>query len=594
MRFENRIFSAIVGILFFLQCLGGGEAKPFYGNLALLLDAPLSDLKYPIPMLQYTKFVPIPTIRPSVTGVPSRYSISPSLPTGIDLDVTTGALSGIPTESLPATEYTITASNAKNSVQTTIRLQASVGIWQNGAYIKASNADIADYFGNTVAIDGDTIAVGAYQESSAQTTITNGTTASSDNGADSSGAVYVYRRNGAVWAQEAYIKAPNAEAYDYFGYSLAISGDTLVVGAYLESSSDTTITNGTTASADNSAGGSGAVYVFRRSGANWVQEAYLKAPNAEAGDSFGYSVAIFGDTIAVGAFAESSGDTTITNGTTASADNSAASSGAVYVYRRSGTAWAQEAYLKASNADAGDLFGYSVAIHGDTIAVGANGESSNQITITNGTTASADNSKSESGAVYVYKRTGAVWTQEAYLKANNASAGNWLGYSVAISGDTIVSGATGESEGAAYVFVRVGTTWTQQRILKPVNPGSVNEFGNSLAISGDTIVVGSYWEGSNANQITNGITASTNNSLQSAGAAYVYQRTGTTWAQESYLKAKNVQTGDWFGMGIGISGDTILAGAPQEDSGQTTITQGTIQTWNEMKPNSGAVYIFNR
>ncbi|TGM09482.1 hypothetical protein EHQ86_02330 [Leptospira yasudae] len=524
MRFENRIFSVILSVLFFLQCLGGGEAKPFYGNLALLLDAPLSDLKYPIPLVQYTKFVPIPTIRPSVTGFPSQYSISPSLPAGISLDVTTGALSGIPTESLPATDYTITASNAKNSIQTTIRFQASVGIWQNGAYIKASNADIADYFGNTIAIDGDTIAVGAYQESSAQTTITNGTTASSDNSADSSGAVYVYRRNGAVWAQEAYLKAPNAEAYDYFGYSLAISGDTLVVGAYLESSSDTTITNGTTASADNSA----------------------------------------------------------------------ASSGAVYVFRRIGTTWSQEAYLKASNAEAGDLYGYSVSIFGDTIAVGANGESSNQTTITNGPTSSADNSNSESGAVYVYKRTGTAWTQEAYLKANNASAGNWLGYSVAISGDTIVSGATGESEGAAYVFVRGGTTWTQQRILKPVNPGSVNEFGNSLAISGDTIVVGSYWEGSNANQIQNGITASTNNSLQSAGAAYVYQRTGTTWAQESYLKAKNVQTGDWFGMGIAISGDTILAGAPQEDSGQTTITQGTIQTWNEMKPNSGAVYIFNR
>ncbi|TGL80284.1 putative Ig domain-containing protein [Leptospira yasudae] len=499
MRFKSRIFFVILSLLVILNCLGGGESKPFYLNLAVLLDGPLSDLKYPIPSLQYTRYVSIPTIRPSITG---RYSISPSLPSGITLDPDTGVLSGIPTEPLPATEFTITASNSKNSIQTKIVFQSSTGIWQNAAYIKATNGDIADYFGNTLAIDGDTLVVAAYLESSSETTITNGSTASADNGADSSGAVYVYRRNGASWTQEAYIKAPNAEAYDYFGYSLAISGDTLVVGAYLESSNETTITNGTTASADNSAGASGAVYVFRRSG----------------------------------------------------------------------TTWAQEAYLKASNAEAGDLYGYSVAIDGDTIAVGANGESSNQITITNGSTANADNSKSESGAVYVYKRTGTIWAQEAYAKANNAAVGNWLGYSVAISGNTIVSGATGESEGAAYVFVRNGTTWTQQRILKPVNPGSVNEFGNSLSISGNTIVVGSYWEKSNDDQIRNGITASTNNSLQSAGAAYVYRRTGTTWAQESYLKAKNVQTGDWFGMGIAISGDPIVAGAPQEDCGQREIT----------------------
>ena len=160
------------------------------------------------------------------------------------------------------------------------------------------------------------------------------------------------RRQRPVWGQEAYAKAPNANANDHFGLAIAIDGDTMVVGAQDESSNQTTITNGTTASADNTAASAGAAYVYRRSGTTWVQEAYLKAPNAGAGDSFGESVAIAGDTVVVGASSEASNQTTITNGTTASANNSLANAGAAYVFKRTATAWAQEAYLKAPNTGA--------------------------------------------------------------------------------------------------------------------------------------------------------------------------------------------------------------------------------------------------
>ncbi|HRG75568.1 MAG TPA: FG-GAP repeat protein, partial [Leptospiraceae bacterium] len=139
-------------------------------------------------------------------------------------------------------------------------------------------------------------------------------------------------------------------------------------------------------------------------GSTWAQEAYIKAPNANGGDAFGISVSISVDTIAVGARNEDSNQTTITNGTTASADNSAADAGAVYVFKRTGTTWAQEAYLKSPNAEANDWFGYPVSISGDTIAVGAMQEDSNQTTITNGTNASTDNSASNSGAVYVFRK----------------------------------------------------------------------------------------------------------------------------------------------------------------------------------------------
>ena len=136
----------------------------------------------------------------------------------------------------------------------------------------------------------------------------------------------------------------------------------------------------------------------------WAQEAYVKASNNDAGDRFGNSVALDGDTLAVGAFREGSNQTTITNdNSTASPDDSYLGSGAVYVYKRTGTSWAQEAYIKASNNDAADQFGYKVALDGDTLAVGAYFEDSNQTTITNdNSTASANNINSSSGAVYVY------------------------------------------------------------------------------------------------------------------------------------------------------------------------------------------------
>jgi len=189
-----------------------------------------------------------------------------------------------------------------------------------------------DGLGGAVSLSGDTLAVGVYGEDSNQTTITNGSTASSDNSNVSSGAVYIYQRSGSTWTQQAYIKAVNNDASDYFGQSVALSGDRLVVGAYLEDSNQTTITNGSTASSDNSNLSSGAVYVYQRSGTTWSQKAYIKAVNNDASDKFGRAFSLSGDTLAVGAQYEGSNQTTITNGSTASSDNSNSNSGAVYIY----------------------------------------------------------------------------------------------------------------------------------------------------------------------------------------------------------------------------------------------------------------------
>ncbi len=321
--------------------------------------------------------------------------------------------------------------------------------WTQQAYLKADNAEEGDDFGYEVAISGHTIVVGAYHEDSAANTI-NGD--GSDNSASRSGAAYVFVRSGTSWTQQAYLKADNGEAEDYFGSSVAISGDTIVVGASGEDSAANTV-NGD--GSDNNADNAGAAYVFVRSGTTWTQQAYLKADNVEALDSFGDPVAIAEDTIVVGVAFEGG------------IDNNAPWSGAAYVFERSGTAWTQQAYLKADNAASGDGFGHSVAISGETIVVGAPDEDSTA-NMVNGD--GSDNSASSSGAAYVFVRSGAAWTQQAYLKAGNAEAGDFFGYAAAISGDTVVvatpmedSAATtvngdgsdnsAPGAGAAYVFV---------------------------------------------------------------------------------------------------------------------------------------------
>jgi hypothetical protein len=433
-----------------------------------------------------------------------------------------------------------------------------------------------------------------------------------------------------LWTNEAYLKAPNAETNDGFGSSVSIAGDTIIVAANGESSSETTITNGTTSSG-NGAPLSGAAYVFRRTGTTWTNEAYLKAPNAEPNDQFGSYVSISGDTIVVGARADDSTQTTITNGTLSQVgdDFNLTNQGAAYVFRRTGSTWTNEAYLKAPNSDGssisgGDFFGNSVSISGDTIVVSANAEDSLQTTITNGTLIQASDVSIDRsvGAAYVFRKTGTNWVNEAYLKAPNAEGGppfgsvDQFGQAVSVSGDTIVvssiredslqttitngtliqiSDAGTTNSGAAYVFRRTGTTWANEAYLKSPNIEAGDSFGFSAGIDGDTIVVTATGEDSSQTTITNGTTNS-GNGANDSGAAYVFRRTGTNWVNEAYLKAPNAESFDSFGRSVAISINTIIVGANSEDSNQTTITNGTLaQASDEVSNLSvGAVYVFRR
>jgi uncharacterized repeat protein (TIGR01451 family) len=397
------------------------------------------------------------------------------------------------------------------------------GGWSQQAYLKASNTEAGDEFGYAVAISGDTIIVGAPLEDG-NATGANGN--QSDNSTPDSGAAYVFVRNGSTWSQQAYIKSSNPDIADLFGWSVGISGDTAVAGAWLEASKATGI-NGD--QSDNSAVVSGAAYVFGRNAGNWNQQAYLKASNTDAADSFGFSVAIAGETILVGAPFEA-GNATGVNGN--QNDNTAGASGAVYAFARQAGIWTQQAYLKASNTGAGDLFGWSVAISEDTMIVGAPLESSDATGI-NGN--QNDNSASVAGAAYVFARSAGLWNQQAYVKASNTDIADLFGWSVGISGDRAVVGAQGESSdatgvngnqynntavfsGAAYAFVRLAGMWSQQAYLKASNPDGADTFGITVAISGDTILVGAPSEASDST----GVNGSQSNNAPGAGAAYIF------------------------------------------------------------------------
>ena len=410
-------------------------------------------------------------------------------------------------------------------------------------------------------------------------------------------------------SQPAYFKASNSEGAptqkevgDRFGSSVAISADgsILAVGA-CEEDSDATGVNGD--QNNNNAKDSGAVYVYSRLGDVWTQTAYLKPQNAHAGACFGGAVSLSasGSILAVGATGDPSRATGV-NGDQANSD--ALGSGAVYVFVLSGSGWTQQAYIKASNTDSGDLFGYAIQLSGDgaMLAVGAPFECS-VATGVNGQ--QADNGAVLAGAVYVYVKNGMAWSQEAYLKASNSTANLGFGMALALSidGATLAVGAPFESSsatgvaggakgsGAAYVFARSSGVWTQQAFVKASNAGESDSFG-SVALSGDgsTLAVGAHCENSDAIGV-NG--SQSNNNALCSGAVYVFARSVWTWKQQAYIKASNTEALDHFGGVVALSrdGTTLAASASWEASAATGIDGDQA---SNTATQSGSVYLFGR
>jgi len=362
--------------------------------------------------------------------------------------------------------------------------------------LQASDAQGGDMLGCSVDISGNTVVVGAYAE---------------DTTAAGAGSAYIFTRSGTTWSQQQKIQASDAQSADRFGYTVCIDGDTVVAGATYEDAGGTE---------------AGAAYVYTRSGTTWTQQQKLVASDAQAGDKFGIDVAISGNTIVVGAVEE---------------DTGGSNAGAAYVFTRSGTTWTQQQKLVASDAAVDDYFGKHVAIEGDTIAVGAYGEGGNNV-----------------GAAYIFTRSGTTWTQQAKLIASDAQGSDYFGWSVDISGNTVVVGAWGEdtegsSAGAVYSFTRSGTTWTQQQKIVASDADSSDYFGQRVNVSGEVLVVGAPGEDAGGSQ---------------AGAAYVFTRSGTTWSQQKKLVASDAAGSDYL-REVGIDANTIIAGAPTTSTGSS-------------------------
>ena len=330
--------------------------------------------------------------------------------------------------------------------------------WSEEAYLKASNVEPKDEYGDSVSISGNTLVVSAILEQSCATGVDGDQTS---NDCFSAGAVYVYRRRqvaGAVsWEQEAYLKASNTSAkdqYAYFGRSVSLSGDTLAVGADYEDGCGVGVDGD---QADSTCADAGAVYVFRRTeeaaSAVWEQEAYLKPSNTDAGDHFGAALALDGDTLVVGAPLEQSCAKDVDGDGT---DNACEKAGAAYVFERTlvdgNRQWRQQAYIKASNTDAqSNAFGGAVSLSGSALVLGAHAEDGCGTDLNaNG----SDNGCDGAGAVYLFRREAqAQWVQQAYIKSSNPKGRppGAFGDALSLSGGSLAIGAPLEDSCSAVI-----------------------------------------------------------------------------------------------------------------------------------------------
>lgn len=373
----------------------------------------------------------------------------------------------------------------------------------SGSKVGFSSEGYGADIGSSVSIDGEYAIVGAPSDSSWPKS--------------SNGSAYILQWRNGIWTERAKLTASDGEDWEYFGRSVAISGEYAVVGAHGDSDHGSS---------------SGAAYIFRRENSTWRELIKLAPNDLGFQSSFGWSVSIDGDYAAIGAPGAGSG--------------AYYRAGAVYVFKNNGSSWVQEDKLLAANRSGYDLFGVSVCINGEYVIVGANGDS--------------DIAKG-GGSAYIFKREGAGWTEQAKLVPNHVGVADGFGSSVSIDDDYAVVGAPHQNwygtdnaskPGSAYVFKREGEAWVEQAELSPINGTGDDYFGNSVSISGDYVLVGAEW----AHQRYDG---------HRTGSAYLFRRDGFLWKEfveliptpGSYYE----MSGPWFGSSVALNGADILVGA---------------------------------
>jgi hypothetical protein len=357
--------------------------------------------------------------------------------------------------------------------------------------------------------------------------------------------------HGQTLSNEAYLKSfnprcdgecgtPGPALHDYFGTAVALSANTLVVGAPFE---DATHLTGLPLQA------AGAAYVFEFDGTNWLPRAHLQPSTLDSAFEFGDTLDISGNIIAIGA------------------PRASETAGRVTIFQRADGNWNEQTILAGTNAKPGDRFGESVALDGQTVVIGA-----------------LEPRGEVGGAAYVFVQNGGDWTLQERLVPESSTRWN-IGVAVAIHRETIVVGGTDEEGELVYVFVRQNGNWSEQTRLRSVAPLEIDGFGSALAIHNDVIVVGAYVEDSiNPNDPLN-------NSARSAGAAFVFSRVGGFWIQKAYLKSPKPIAGDQFGIAVGVYDGRIIVGA-DNDSRNASATETSPPL--ESAQASGAAYLFRK
>ncbi|MPZ27498.1 MAG: S8 family serine peptidase [Micromonosporaceae bacterium] len=397
------------------------------------------------------------------------------------------------------------------------------GDWRQEQKLTSSTGEVGGYYGRAIAVDGDTAIVGA---------------AGNADGETSRGSAYVLSRVGDEWVETARLTASDGARSSSFGSAVALDGDTAVIGAV-------------TANVDGD-GGQGAAYVFTRSGdGTWTEQAKLVAADGGPIDNLGGAVALAGDTVLVGA------------GNARPAGVSG--QGAVYVFQRSGDTWTEQQKLVAADGAQGDHFGNSLAMVGDTAVIGAPYKTVD--------------GKPFQGAVYVFDRSGGSWREQTRLVASDGESFEVYGASVALSDDTLLVGTPvadvgGAARGVVYVLTRSGDSWAEQATLTADEAGDDGgEFGSAVAIENDTALVGGPWAAVGANAVQ--------------GAAWIFNRTGTSWSRDARLTAADGTSDDFLGGAVALADGTVFAGAWLADVGDEDCRPGDPNCGGQ-----GTVYTF--
>ncbi|MCH7638004.1 MAG: T9SS type A sorting domain-containing protein [Bacteroidetes bacterium] len=351
---------------------------------------------------------------------------------------------------------------------------------------KLTASDSTGGFGYSVSVSGDVAVVGA------------------DFDNHRTGAAYVFRWNGNVWEEEQKLMASDAASHGFFGFSVSISGDVVLVGAW----------------GDNDNGKySGAAYIFRDVSGAWEEEQKLTASDGALLDVFGISVSVSGDVAVVGAYRD---------------DDSGPDTGSAYVFRWNGEDWIEEHELLASDRDLADQLGWSVSVAGNVAVAGAHFD---------------DDNGSNSGSAYVFRWNGVTWEEEQKLIASDGSAWDQFGQSVSVYDDIVVVGASGDDEysGSVYVFRWNGMKWQEEQKLIASDGVEGDQFGHSVSVSGNVLLVGARSEDDNGS---------------GSGSAYVFRWNGVMWVEEQKLVASDGAELDGFGTTVSMSGNVALVGAP--------------------------------